>query len=243
MSVDIFIRSYIRDFAYLKYCLYSIEKYVTGYNKIIICVRSKDLRALNSEINTNKYTVVTDHDFADSIDYLGQQYSKLHTDIWSNADYCMYVDSDTVFTEPCDIKESYFLEDKLIVLYDEWNNIGDSKCWMKCLNYLNIISNYEFMRRMPIIFPVKILKQIREYISKKCNKIFIDACIHVYKNYKFSEFNIIGSYIYKYDRDSVTFMLPKDNPKRNICKQFWSYGNKKLIISEMMKILNIEIPL
>ena len=81
MSIDIFIRSYPRDFPYLKQCLYSIEKYVTGYNKIIICVRSKDLGLLNSEINTNNYTVVTDHDFADSIDYLGQQYSKLHVDI------------------------------------------------------------------------------------------------------------------------------------------------------------------
>ena len=40
--IDIFYKSYAKDFEWLYYSLRSIKKYLTGYNKIIIVIPEQD---------------------------------------------------------------------------------------------------------------------------------------------------------------------------------------------------------
>ena len=41
MSIDIFIRTYPKDFFILNYCLKSIRKFVSGHRNIIINIRKR----------------------------------------------------------------------------------------------------------------------------------------------------------------------------------------------------------
>jgi len=246
MNIDIFIRTYPKDYEILKYCLFSIEKNLSGYNKIIICVRDKDLNTFknifNNKCNSNSYKIVTDHDFPDDIDYLGQQTSKLNADHWTDAEYLCYIDSDCIFDNPVDISKYFFDENnKINMLYEEWKYVGDAIMWKKCLNYLGLLTKYEFMRRLPQIYPVKILTLIRKLISEKTNKDFINGSILIYKNYQFSEFNIMGAYLYKNFKNEINFINSKEI--KNICVQLWSYINKDQLIKSAISILNLNTSL
>ena len=44
--IDIFIKSYYKDFKFLNYCLKSIEKNVVGYNKIVLVIPEQDEQEL-----------------------------------------------------------------------------------------------------------------------------------------------------------------------------------------------------
>lgn len=238
MSIDIFIRTYPKDFTLLYYCLISIKKYIKGYRNIIICIREKDYNNLIHNIDLNGIKVVKEHDFANNIDYIGQQISKLQADIWSDADYFCYVDSDCIFTRESHLNEYYFKNNKIIILKDEWCNVGDAKCWLPGLKNLDLLTDYEFMRRLPQIYPSSILPKIRELIVQKTCKDFINGCIYIHQKFKFSEFNIMGSYLFLYESEKCNFINSKDYKEENIIKQFWSHSDLKTIIPEIKRILN-----
>ena len=223
MIIDIFIRTYPKDFTLLFYSIKSIKKYVKGYRNIIICVREKNYIELIKTIDTQGLKVVKEHNFDDNIDYIGQQITKLQVDIWSDADYICYVDSDCIFNDYCDLEEYYFTPEKnVILLKDEWCNVGDAKIWKFCLEYLNLKTEYEFMRRLPQIYPSNILYKIRELIVNKTGKDFINSCIELHKKFKFSEFNIMGSYLYKFEPEKICFMDTKNFNQKIVYKQFYN---------------------
>ena len=82
-TIDIFIRTYTKDFDILKYCLYSIEKYVKGYRHIIIIVKENEYNLLKDIIDINKYKVFTTHN-----------YTSLYSN-YNNVDYCGIKITDT----------------------------------------------------------------------------------------------------------------------------------------------------
>lgn len=243
IKIDIFIRSYPKDFEILKYCLISIRKNIKDYNDIFICVRNKDYEALKREINTEGCIVVQDHDYPDDIDYLGQQLSKINADIWSNADYILFMDSDCICYNTTYLKDSFFSNEKLIILKDYWKDVGQATCWKKCLNDLKILTEFEFMRRLPQIYPRNVLPKIRQLITNKTSKDFINGSIQIYKKSMFSEFNIIGSYMYLYDNKNIDFLFSKNFNNKINMKQLWSHTKKDELIREAISLLNIENPL
>ena len=82
VSCDIMIRSYWRDFAWLEYCLRSIERYCTGFRAVIVAIPKKSVpwlrrhRPLPSHV---RLVVCPDYDD----DYLGQRSSSPVTELTS----------------------------------------------------------------------------------------------------------------------------------------------------------------
>jgi hypothetical protein len=113
MIIDIFIRTYKRDFPLLKCTLYSILKYVTSFRSIIITVRNKEYIELINTLkieqffinNSDKIKIIPVPNFNDNMDYFGQQITKLYADFYTNAEYIMFVDSDCVFYDNFDIQK------------------------------------------------------------------------------------------------------------------------------------------
>ncbi len=239
--IDIFIRTYYKDFDILFYCLYSIKKYCKNYRDIIICIKEKDYNLFSKRFDLEGLKIIKEHNYDNKIDYVGQQISKLYADIWSDAEYFYYVDSDCIFYKEVDIIESYFNDRKPIIWKDYWKDSGPAICWQPCLKYLDLNTEFEFMRRLPQVYPSKCLKDIRRYIEEKTGKDFINGCIFIFEKYKFSEFNIMGSFIYNFDPEIVNFIFSKENNKTIYAKQFWSGENPKKLISDIKNLLKISI--
>lgn len=102
-SIDILIRSYYRDAAWLALALRSIETFASGYRRVVVVLPAAsaarvDLAALSEG---SRVQVRTCEDFSD--DYVGQQITKLHADRYSDADVVVVMDSDEAFVAPCDL--------------------------------------------------------------------------------------------------------------------------------------------
>jgi hypothetical protein len=240
MSIDIFIRSYPHDYEFLNYCLHSIKKFVTNYRYINICVREKDYDKLLQYVDVSSCKLHKCHDFQDHEDYCGQQIIKMCADIYTDADYICYIDSDCILKEQIDLKEYYFENGKIILLKDKWEDVGNGIVWKNCLKELNLLTGYEFMRRLPQIYPRDFLKKLRKYIEDTTHKDFITTALDIHKKYGFSEFNIMGSYLYLHENENMIFEIGKEYKKPPKNAQFWSHDDKEKIISEMKKILDIN---
>lgn len=251
MNIDIFIRTYQKDFYLLNYSLRSIMHNVSGFNNIIICVKEHEFNLLklfleqNNFIN-NSIKIVTDINYDilyqqhTNPDYCGQQISKMLVDNWSNSDYIMYVDSDIIFFNRVDMTD--FLNDNNKIKYPVrlWKNTGTAIVWKNCLDYLGIAKKYEFMCALPLIFPINIMKKCRKLIELKTNLPFIDACYYIYEHFGFSEFNIMGSILY--ETNDVCFIDALELVDFNMThfKQFWSYEDQTILEKNINELLNLK---
>jgi len=246
MVIDIFIRTYSKDYFLLNYSLMSIIKFIKGYRFIHICSREKDYNGLLKLIESNPLikdnpTIKThkSHDFPDNIDYCGQQIIKLSADYFSDAEYICYTDSDTIYYGDINLENEFIDKfNKLNLFVDIWSNVGDANCWKKCLKKLDLLTDYEFMRRLPIVIPSCILKEIRFLIEKKINKEFIVGCLDIYNSEGISEFNIMSSYMYLFNSENCNIINISEARKLPIL-QLWSHSNKDELMSDINRVLNI----
>jgi len=242
-TVDIYIRTYKKDFDILRYCLISIKKYLSGYRKIIINVRSKEFDYLKSSLTKleffNEITFVRSHDYNDNIDYCGQQICKLEADLYSDADYTLFIDSDCVYSGYTSVYDYFNSETgKLYLLKTRWEEIPETHHWKRCLKRLDLLTEYELMRRLPQMYPTYVFKNIRVLIENKCGKRYIEGILDIYNKCSFSEFNVIGSYIFL-NCPEVEFTEYDPNKHQIKCKQLWSYENKTDLLNKAKTIVGI----
>lgn len=221
--VDIFIRTFYKDFKILNKCIDSIKKNASGYRDIIVCVKQRELDLLKKSINTDGIKIVYDANYPDNIDYCGQQICKMNADFYTDAEYVLFVDSDCEAFPGFDIEKMMFDNDsdKILVLKDYWASVGDANVWKGCLEELNLLTPYEFMRRFPLIYPTRILKNLREYVKSQINKDFINSCLYIYNKRKLSEFNIMYSFLYLHHPEEMKDVFSKDTNSLPF-KQYWS---------------------
>lgn len=222
MKVDIFIRTYKNDLAWLQYCLKSIAKYVTGYRDIIICIPENQLHLLGSW-NLTKERIVTCPVYPD--DYLGQQVSKLNADVYcEGADYILYVDSDCVFLKPFDCS-NLLREENPVIYKTNYSQVGDAICWKgiteKALNKKGI--EFEYMRRLPLLYRTETLADLREYMEL-IHGVPVETYIKSQPLRAFSEFNVLGAFADFFSPEKYVFINTDDGVEDPYLNQFWSWG-------------------
>lgn len=220
MSLNIFIKSYPKDFPFLYRCLESINKYVIGYDSIILVLPE------GSNIEFNPPVIPRDtytHYVKETGDgYLFQQYIKMTADLYCDSDFIMYVDSDCIFYKQINV--SHLVKDnKPEILMTNYDKVGDAICWqIPTIEYFNRIHHfeYEYMRRLPLIAHRDTITNVRSL--KKDLKDYILSI----NNRQFSEFNVIFGFAYLYENEKYSF-IDTDNCSYidPVCRQFWSWGN------------------
>lgn len=213
MTVDIFIRTYHKDLEWLKYCLRSIHKYVTGYRQIIISIPANEQHLLKPFNLTAERVVPA---IVGKNGYILQQVSKLTAYKETDAEYILFVDSDVCYKEPCDISE-YFRDGKPIIFETPWELVGDAKCWRECTEeILGFSTDTEKMRRMCVMYHASTLRRIDERFSTQA---FVNRKV-------LSEFNLVGSFAKHYEPENYYFWNtvtePDIPPQRH--RQFWSHS-------------------
>lgn len=221
-NLDIFIKSYHKDFEWLSFCLSSIDKFLDGFQKIIIAIPNSDKDFWT--IDTKKFPKIHNsiryvytHDYGNT--YLYQQYIKMIAYQYTEADYIMYVDSDVIFNRESHIDEAFNTEQKPIIYYAPYEMVGDAICWKEPTSiFLGENQIYEFMRRNCLVFRRQTLIDIH---SKYPNlqEIIMSAI-------RFSEFNVIGAWAFKKEPTNYSFVNTKQQPPPPTNHtQFWSYSD------------------
>lgn len=221
--ISIFIRTYHADIKWLNYCLKSIHKNLTGWDEVVICIPAGQEHLLN---HLTAERVVVCKNYAD--DYIGQQISKLEAHNHCKGEYILFVDSDVVFYTGADVRD-YFHDNKPVILYDKYENVGEAICWKPIVEKLfKEDVPFEFMRRAPQLFH----KSTLENFAAAFPEIEKYAIAQPYR--QFSEFNILGFFAWKQEQGNYKFIEAKfttgshennvDSLPENKSKQYWSWS-------------------
>lgn len=212
MTTDIFIKTCQHDADYHRYCMESIDKFCTGFQN----------------------TVVVEGEHPQG--YLHQQVEKMSADLsCPGADYILVTDSDTLFTEPV-TPESFMRDGKPIWFYTPVEDVSpDARTWLPVMEkFIGESPHAEFMRRQPFMFPAWILKELRQFCIDK------HGCTlphYIMNSGKFSEWNVLGFYAWKYHRDAFSWINTSEELPPAKVKQFWSHAPLAENIEEIKLIL------
>lgn len=215
MKVDILIKSYFADFKLLRYALLSITKNVTGYNNIILLIPEKEKQFFDTRELPPRTLIHYVNEYGKG--WLYQQWCKVSAHKYSDADYILFSDSDCIFTKPIDVQDYI---GKPEILYTSWDKVGDAKVWKAPTEkIMGEPVEWEFMRRNCLIYHRSTLEKLNEWRPELESEIM--------SRDSFSEFNLIGAYAFKFERDKYNFINTDSwtytEPK---AVQLWSHGRR-----------------
>lgn len=137
------------------------------------------------------------------VGYVRQQYMKFYADkyVAPGTEWICHVDSDSIFYES-HTPDIYFEDDKPVILYTPYSEFTeDVSHWQKITtDFLKLKKpiEFEFMRRMPLVYPEWLTREMREWVLKT-HKITIEEYLKRVDN--FTEYNVMGAYCWIYHKD------------------------------------------
>lgn len=207
MIVDIFIKTYHKDFIWLKYCLASIKKFAKGFRKVVIVsdndghvIPDKFLEGLLVDIHYTSIPKIQPSHSSHGIGYLWQQIVKLSWHTYTDADAVLILDSDWMFTVPT-TPEDFMTDGKFKWLYREWEKAGTAICWKESTEFLlKTPTNYEAMAVAGFLMTRDTTIAFKDFICNTHGTKTIWEIILKYDLSSFSEFNLYGSYVILFNR-------------------------------------------
>ena len=216
-KVDIFIKSYSKDFWMLQIALKTITRNVIGYNNIILIIPEHEMELFDTRGMPERTLI--HYVKEEGPGWLFQQWCKINAARYSDADYILFGDSDCFFDHKIDLQE-FVADDKPEILYTDWQKVGDAIVWKKPTeDLMGEVVDWEYMRRNCCIYHRETLININKW-NPNLKHIILNS-------EKFSEFNLMGAYAFKFEREKYNF-VNTDNwtyvePK---AIQVWSHGRK-----------------
>lgn len=215
-TCDIFIKTYPQDYEWLFYCLKSIEKFSTGFRNTIVVSPSIEAAKVPNRINIVKPEYCEDG-------YLSQQIFKVYADTYSDADYILHIDSDTMFTRPV-TPQTFFRNGKPTWMMTPIREL-EVTAWAQVIKqFMGEEPEFEFMRRFPFVFPRWFYAAFREYI-RGAHHLSAESFIKQSPYRNWSEFNCMGAFAYKFHRDKFHWInTSMDEWPELTVEQLWSHG-------------------
>ena len=213
-TTDIFIRTCFHDRAYHRYCLDSINLFFKGHRKVVE-VHGEHPRG-----------------------YLNQQCEKIRAGDYTDADYILFTDSDTIFNQPV-TPESFMRDGKPMWLYTPWTPEmlahSGTRAWFDVMTeFFGVEPPAEFMRRMGSIIPREVLQGFRDFCIQK-HGVTIDE--YVMSRDRFSEFNCIGFYAWQHCPEKFSWINTDEEIPPSLTVQYWSHDPISKNLAEIQRIL------
>ena len=210
MTTSLFVRSYPKDFEWLRYSIASMKKYLTGVDNKVLVVPWQTIIPVEIE---SFFDVVVESYLYEKLDgYVAQQFDKLDAHRYVNTDHILYSDSDCIYTAPFDVSRMFTPQPVLgMTPYTQLEG-SDGHIWKSITeNLIGFPVSHEFMRTFPIIHKTETVRQ------------FSIDYPEIYKRVQgrdVSEFNLLGAYAFHKEHN---YHFTEDVPKYP-CHQFWSWS-------------------
>jgi hypothetical protein len=220
-SIDIFIRTYSRDFCWLKLSLLSIMKFVEGYRRIIIVMPGSSLERLRGdEIPTTMPAVVVRCDeYAD--DYIGQQISKLNADSFTDAQLIAHIDSDCVFCAPCSLP-TMLTKNEFPIIRSLWRSRRPATDgWRCCIaDFHGDALPFDVLTPPPLVYSRGLYDSLRRRCISR-HRITLDDWSLSRTSDSMSEFGLLAAEAWFHHRNGYSWAAADDVADWP-CNQYWS---------------------
>lgn len=237
MNVDLFIRSYYKDFRWLTYSLRSIARYARGFRRTLLVIPQRSATRLNLDSLVGDIELQLCEDFDD--DYLGQQVTKLYADSYTDADLICHLDADCLFvreTHP----EHLLQEGKVLVPITPYCLFPKERAWQSLSEeFMGHPVQYDFMRRQPFLFPRWLYAECRKH-AETLHKQPLRTHVLTRRPRGFSEYNVLGALAYYRFHSAFAWQERSVwSPDESVCRWFWSWdGISEAARQEMEGILS-----
>jgi hypothetical protein len=243
-TVDIFIKTYHKDFIWLEYLLKSIKKFASGFRKIII-VSDDDGNMLPEHFKdiidfTVIYAplpIINDRCICHGVGYIWQQCIKLSWYKYTDANEVVIFDSDEMLSLPT-TPDSFKTNGKFNWYYRKWEEAGNAICHKHPVDtFLKMNTPYESMCITGFYFTFSATKALEEHLNNIYKTYDIFSIVNICKLTNLSEFNIFGNFIYSIQHPDYNYLFNTNKAFNKSIIKSWSWGglkeedkNKRLII-------------
>jgi len=221
------IRTYEKDRDWLMYCLASIRKWEPDISITAVAPVGHDVGCPATHVEP-----------MNPDGYIDQQYTKLNADLYipSTATHVIHMDSDCMMTGRL---SGMMVDGKPMMLKTPYSQLDDqAKIWQSVTaNYMGFNPDYEYMRRMPLVYPIGIYKRVRDYLSER-NGPMEDWFPNI-EGRKLSEFNILGAYAEKFMAEEFHWIdTSKEELPPLVARQGWSWGGLDAVRAEWKELMS-----
>lgn len=246
-QIDIFIKSYHKDFWLLKLSLETIKRNVTGYNNIILLIPEVDKEYFDSRAMPERTLIHYIKDYPEK-GWLYQQWCKINSPKYCFSEYILCSDSDNFFDHPLNVQE-LIPDGKPEILFTDYKQLPDAIIWKKPTeDFIGEPIQFEFMRRLPLVYHRSTMLAVMEYAP--------DLEQTIMNSKHFSEFNALGVFAYKFEREKYRFVNTDEwtyVPPHS--SQVWSHSSEMKGVSEihlrehirllktLLKCFGIDVPI
>jgi len=215
-SVDVFIRSYHRDRAWLALALRAIGRYLHGHRRVVVVLprgsrdRIGDMAAAGAVFS-----------FCDDYeeDYLGQQITKLHADLHTDAEVILHLDSDQVFLAHCDLHRQLFDGARVRIDYHASSNRPASDGWRRCgPAFFGDDLPWDLTVAPPLAVPRHLYAGLRDFCQRRHGCTLTDYALRQRAD-RFCEFSLLRGYALRFGGDCCAW---HEAPLLPQCRTFWS---------------------
>jgi hypothetical protein len=212
-TVDVFIRSYHRDRAWLALALRAVARYLRGHRRVVVVVPRSSAGRMGDIDNA---TVACCEDYAD--DYLGQQITKLHADLYTNADVILHLDSDHVLVAPCDVRQ-LFDAARLRMDYRAEGNRPVTDGWRRAaLAFFGDEPPWDLTGPPPLAVPRELYAGLRAFCLLHHGCTLAGYALRQGAD-RFCEFALLRGYALRFGGDLCAWT---EGPLLPQCRTFWS---------------------
>ncbi|MBD2088991.1 hypothetical protein H6F67_03875 [Microcoleus sp. FACHB-1515] len=213
-DTGILIRTYHKDAERLFLCLKSIQCFAHVMKVTVVCPSSSKEVIEKTCLQFDWVELKTCANYQN--DFIGQQITKLLADMFVDSNFILHIDSDCIFTQQVDEADLFF--DKKPILYFRpysfFYEQGINMPWQTITSkFLKRQTDYEFMRRFPLVYDRTAYSSLRSYYNEQFNDDIEEVLSKVSGDY-FSEFNLLGSFVYYFRPDLAHFIDTNQGPVR-----------------------------
>lgn len=215
MKCSIFIKSHSADYPWLIYCLRSIVRFCTGFESTVVVTDDGQPKPPIGPVE--KWFTVKPKQPG----YLHQQSLKLSADAFTDSQYVLYGDSDTIFTRLIS-PEDVTIAGLPVWLYEPYAGMTNPDVLARQKTMSDFIGapvQFEFMRRHPFIITRNLLADFRRFCLCRHGMTVED---YVMQAPNMSEFNLIACWAYEHRRTEIAWRRPDEMPV--FVRQWWSHG-------------------
>jgi hypothetical protein len=220
-AIDILIRTYFRDFRWLRLSLLSIVNFVDGFRRLVIVMPDSSFERLRGdEIPLSaRATVLRCPEYDD--DYLGQQVSKLNADQFSDAPLITHIDSDSIFRARCSLPMLLTKNGRPVirVLWRSRRRPDDG--WRRCIaDFHGQPLPFDVLAPPPYVYPRALYGNLRRHCLLR-HRVTLDAWCLSRRVDSLSEFGLLAGEAWFHHRDDYCWVAA-DEETGWPCHQYWS---------------------
>ena len=232
-SIDIFIKTYHKDFIWLEYLLKSIKKFASGFRKIVIVSDDDGNKLPEHFMDIINFTIIytkipkIDRSIPHGVGYIWQQCVKLSWHKYTDADAIVIFDSDEMLTVPT-TPDSFKTNGKFNWYFREWKNAEYAICHKKSVDiFIKMNTTYESMCISGFYFTLDATRAFEKYLNEIYGTSDIMSIINITRLISFSEFNVFGNFIHSIQHPDYNYLMDTTGSFNHSILKSWSWGGLK----------------